>query len=117
MFQDNILVVRFLALPAMSGVVYNDILSVISLLGCNLMFLEALFGQRLRMLKELGAWSAALLVFGSVFQVCILVTGLAPEKIGFMMPMTPGLASGLFMTSILLFLTGWWIRMYRTTIK
>jgi hypothetical protein len=101
-----------LAIPAVSGMVYNDVLSLLSVIGSSFMFLSALFGAPLRRLGELGEWGMAPLIFGTLFQIAFLMIGVAPEteKIGFIIPMTPNVITGLFVASFLLLAGRWWLR-------
>jgi hypothetical protein len=101
---------QFLDIPAVSGAFFNDILVMLSLVGCSLMFLSVLGGSRRRRLEEIGAWGTAPLVFGIFFQVSQLVVGFTPEQIGFLLPMSPGLVNGLFAFSLFLFGGWWWLR-------
>jgi hypothetical protein len=92
---------------AMSGSFYNDVLSLIAAFGTCLMFLGSIPGLRLRPLVGIGEWSLAAVFFGILFQTAMAATGLMPEQIGFLVPMRPAVANGLFGVS-LLFLAGYW---------
>ena len=96
-----------LDIPAMSGVFFNDVLAILSVVGCGLLFLSALFQPSLQKLEQLGEWGTAPLVFGTFFQVSLLIVDIRPGKIGFVVPMTPAMVNGLFAASLLLF-GGWW---------
>ena len=110
--MEGITLKSLLAIPAVSGLAYNDVLSLLSLGGCSLMLLAALFGARLRRLGELGEWGLAPLVFGSLFQVSFLIMEMASESetIGFIFPMSPGMVNGLFVMSFLLLVCRWWLQ-------
>jgi hypothetical protein len=94
---------QFLDIPAVSGAFFNDILVILSLVGCSLLFLSALGGPRMRRLEELGEWGTAPLVFGIFLRVSQLV-------VGFIVPMSPGLVDVLFAFCLLLFGSWWWLK-------
>ena len=106
---------KLLDIPAVSGAFFNDILVLLSLAGCGLMFLAALGGPRLKWMEKIGEWGTAPLVFGIFFQVSQQIVGFEPEKIGFILPMPPGLVNGLFVVSLLLFAGWWWIKGRKST--
>jgi hypothetical protein len=101
---------KILDIPAMSGAFFDDILVILSLAGCSLMFLAALGGPRLRQLGAIGEWCLAPLVFGVFFQVSQWIVGYDPERIGFLVPMPTALVNVLFAISLLLFAAQWWIK-------
>jgi hypothetical protein len=101
---------QLLDIPAVSGAFFDDILVILSLAGCGLMFLAALRGPRLQRLEKIGEWSTAPLAFGIFFQVSQRIVGYQPERIGFLVPMPPSLVDGLFIVSLLLFGGWWWLR-------
>lgn len=80
---------QLLDIPAVSGAFFDDILVILSLVGCSLMFLSALGGPRLRRLEEIGEWGTAPLAFGILFQLSQLIVRFTPERIGFIIPMPP----------------------------
>jgi hypothetical protein len=98
---------NLLDIPAISGAFFDDILVLLSCVGCSLMFLSALGGPRLQGLEGIGAWGTAPLAFGIFFQVSQRIVGFQPDHIGFLIPMPPALVDGLFAVSLLLFF-GWW---------
>ena len=101
---------NLLDIPAVSGAFFDDILVLLSFAGCSLLFLSALASPRLKRLEEFGAWGTAPLVFGIFFQVSQRMVGFQPDRIGFLIPMPPGLVDGLFAVSVLLFFGWWWLR-------
>jgi hypothetical protein len=110
--MEGITLESLLAIPAGFGFMFNDIFSLISVIGCSLMFLSALFGAPLRRLGELGEWCSAPLVFGTLFQIALIsFAGLEVdgEKIGFAVPMTAGMVNVLFAISFLLLAGRWWL--------
>jgi hypothetical protein len=97
-------------IPAVSGAFFDDILVILSCIGCSLMFLSALGGPRLQRLEEIGAWGTAPLAFGIFFQLSLRITDFQPDRIGFLIPMPPGLVDGLFVVSLLFFIGWWWLK-------
>jgi len=113
--MEGITLKSLLVIPAMSGFFYHDVLSLVSVTGCSLMFLSeffdtARFGAPLRRLGELGEWSTAPLVFGTLFQLAVIMLGLTDQNIGFIVPMAPNLVNGLFAVSFLLLAGRWWLK-------
>ena len=45
---------KLLDIPAVSGAFFNDILVLLSVAGCGLMFLAALGGPRLKWMEKIG---------------------------------------------------------------
>jgi hypothetical protein len=97
---------------AMSGVFYNDVLALVSIIGSLILFLGSFPNSALKPLIGLAEWSSAPLVFGTFFQACLLLTGLAPEykTIGFIVPMPQGWVNALFAFSLALTGARWWMR-------
>ena len=109
-------VIKLLTIPAASAYFYNDVLGLMSLAGGIVWFLGSRPDSPLKRLIGLAEWSSAPLVFGTFFQVSFLLIGMAPEtpKMGILLPMPPGLVTGLFAVSLLLlFGRKWIIRRYR----
>jgi len=103
----------FLNLSAVSGMIFNDLLATLSMVGTLLLFLGSFSSNNISArLVSLGEWSTAPLVFGSLFQVALYITGLAfeTESIGFVIPMSTGMVNGLFAVSILLLIAHWWLK-------
>ena len=103
---------KVLALFAMSGYFYNDVLVLISILGSSVLFITAFPHSPFERLIGLAEWSSAPIVFGTLFQVCLILTGVAAEteSIGVLVPMTTDLVSGLFALSWVLLGSRWWLR-------
>jgi hypothetical protein len=97
---------------AMSGVFYNDVLALVSVSGSLILFLGSFPNSPFKPLIGLAEWSSAPLVFGTFFQACLLLTGLAPEyeTIGFFVPMPHGWVNALFAFSLALMGALWWLR-------
>ena len=99
-----------LAIFAASGYFYNDILVLISILGSSVLFLGSFPQSPFKRLIGLAEWSSAPLVFGTFFQICLILTGMAAETetIGVLVPMATNLVTGLFALS-LMFAGGRWL--------
>ena len=97
---------------AASGLFFNDVLAILSVVGSILLFLGSLPSKISSRLVGLGEWGMAPLVFGSFFQVALIITGVASEteSIGFIIPMPPSVVNGLFTASILLLVARGWQR-------
>jgi hypothetical protein len=107
------LMLQLLTIPAASAYFFNDILSLLSLTGTSILFLSDLFpASFVRHLVPLAEWYAAPLVFGSFFQVSFAAIGMISEteRMGFLLPMSPYLVTGLFVLSFLLRGASWWLR-------
>lgn len=104
-----------LTLFAMSGVFYNDVLALISILGSIILFFGSFPYSPLKRLTGLAEWNIAPLVFGTFFQICLFLSGLMPEyqEIGFLIPMPQALVNALFGASILLMTGHWWLSKVR----
>ena len=101
-----------LAIFAASGYFYNDILVLISILGSSVLFLGSFPHSPFKRLIGLAEWSSAPFVFGTFFQVCLILTGMAveTETIGVLIPMATNLVSGLFALSFVLLGGRWWLK-------
>lgn len=102
---------------AASGYFVNDVLAILSAIGCALLFLSLFFPHNISArLISLGEWGTAPLVFGSFFQFSMIITGIAreTESIGFLITLPTGVATGLFAISILLMITRWWLKRHRS---
>ena len=95
---------------AASGVFYNDVLVIISVLGSIILFLGSFPNSPLRRFIGLAEWCISAVVFGTFFQIAIAVTELEPEQIGFLVPMSAGLVNGLFALSCMLLGGHWWMK-------
>ena len=100
-----------LYLFAMSSVFFNDVLVTISIAGSLLLLLGSFPKSPFRWLVGLAEWNIAPLIFGSVFQICLFLTGYASEypTIGFVLPMSQGLVTVLFALSFALLGGRWWL--------
>lgn len=96
--------VTWMALPAACAYFYNDVLSIISVVGTLALFLAAIPRLPFQRLTGLAQWYSAPLVFGTLFQAAFIAIGLVPEtdRMGILVPMPPHAISALFALSMLL---------------
>ena len=87
---------------AMVGMMINDLMAILSLLGSTILLLGSFSKAPLKRYGRIADWSVLGLVFGIGFQVSMAVTGNIPEKIGFMVPMSPLMISAMLGISILM---------------
>ena len=104
---------EILNLFAMVGMVIDDILVILSVVGSVVLFLGSFSDTPLRRYGKIAEWSIAGLIFGSLFQISMIVTESTPEKVGIFFQMSPGLVNGLLMLSFLLLAGRWWVRRNR----
>ena len=107
------LVMGIMTIFPASGYFINDILAILSAVGCTLLFLSLFFPHHISArLISLGEWGTAPLVFGSFFQFSMIITGIAreTESIGFLITLPTGVVTGLFAVSILLVVARWWLK-------
>jgi len=102
----------FLAIFAMSAFFYNDLLALISILGSIILFLGVFPNSPFKRFIGLAEWNSAPLVFGTFFQLCFVLIGMAAETetMGLLVPMPPTLVSWLFAVSLLLMSGRWWLK-------
>lgn len=99
-----------LNLYGMSAIFFNDILAMLSAVGGLLLLIGSFSPNKVSSwLISLGEWSLAPLIFGSLFQICFFISGLASEteNIGFVLPMPVGVVNGLFTVSIFSLIARW----------
>src|SRR5688572_4119747 len=93
------------------GMFINDFMSIISVFGSLILLISAIFFPNAspRKLDNFFNWSIGGLLMGGVFQVCLLITGMMPEKIGVMFRMPFNVVNALFILSFLLLLARFWV--------
>ena len=97
---------------AMSALFFNDVLAMLSGVGSLLLCIGSLSSKDISArLVALGEWCIAPLVFGSFFQIAMIITGVASdtERIGFIFPIPTSVVTGLFITSVCLLVARWWL--------
>lgn len=101
---------------AMIGMVINDLLALLSVLGSLILLFGAFSKARLNRYGKIANWSILGLVFGGLFQISLAVTGTMPEKIGVVFRMPALMVSALLGVSLLMLIGRWMIkRVLRTT--
>ena len=103
--------VNYVAVFGIPAYFFNDVLVLISLTGSIVLFLGSFPHSPFKRFIGLAEWHSAPLVFGSLFQLCFMLIGMAPEtpKMGLLVPMPPALVNGLFALSFLLLFPRWWV--------
>lgn len=104
---------ELLNLFAMVGMVIDDLLATLSVIGSVVLFLGSFSKAPLKRYGKIADWSIAGLIFGAFFQISMIVTGTVPEKVGVLLQMTPILVNGLLALSLLLLAGRWWVRRNR----
>jgi len=64
---------------AMIGMVINDLLAILSVLGSVILLFGAFSKAPLKRYGKIAEWSILGLVFGGLFQISMAVTGTTPE--------------------------------------
>ncbi len=98
---------------AMMGMVIDDLLAILSVLGSVILFFGSFSDAPLRRYGRIADWSILGLVLGALFQISMAITRTTPEKIGFLVRVTPMIVNGLLGLSLLLLIGRWWIRRNR----
>jgi hypothetical protein len=104
-------VIGFLAL--IGGTMINDLLAVLSVIGSVILFFGSFSNAPLRRYGRIADWSIGGLVIGGAFQVCMVISNNMPDKIGFLLRLSPLVVNGLFVISFFLLLGRWLIRRYK----
>jgi len=87
---------------AMVGMVINDLLALLSVLGSFIMLLGSFGKASWKKYGRIADWSILGLVFGWVFQVSMAVTGTTPEQIGLVFRMSALMVYALLSVSLLM---------------
>ena len=95
---------------AMIGMVINDLLALISLLGSLILLFGAFSKAPLKRYGKIAEWSILGLVFGGLFQISMAVTGTMPEQIGVVFRMPALMVSALLGVSLLMLVGRWGIK-------
>ena len=98
---------------AMIGMVIDDLLAMLSVVGSVILFFGAFSKARLGRYGNMANWSIGGLVFGGFFQLSMAITGSTPEQIGIVVRMTPLVVNSLLGLSLLLLVGRWLIRKNR----
>jgi hypothetical protein len=95
---------------AMIGMVINDLLAILSLLGSVILLFGAFSRAHLKRYGQIANWSLLGLVFGGLFQISMAVTGTTPELIGIVFRMPAMMVNALLGVSLLMLAGRWLIR-------
>jgi len=95
---------------AMIGMVINDLLAILSVLGSVILLFGAFSKAPLKRYGKIAEWSILGLVFGGLFQISMAVTGTTPERIGILIPMSALMVNALLSVSLLMLAGRWFIR-------
>ena len=95
---------------AMIGMVINDLLAILSLVGSVILLFGAFSKAPLNRYGQIATWSIMGLVFGVLFQVSMAVTGTTPENIGIIFRMPTMMVNAIFAVSLLILAGRWLIR-------
>ena len=104
---------NLLSVFAAIGMVINDLVAIISVIGSAVLFFGSFSDKPLSSYGRLVDWSYAGLIFGVFFQISMATTGTTPEKIGIVLAMTPAAINALLGLSMLLLVGRWWIKKNR----
>lgn len=99
---------------AMMGMVIDDLLAILSVVGSVILFIGSFSNTSLRRYGPIANWSIGGLVFGIFFQICMAITRTTPEMIGLIFRMPPMMANGLLGLSLLLLIGRWLVRRNRS---
>lgn len=94
----------------MVGSIINDIIVVYSVIGSLMLLIGAFLKSYRKKLDRFADWSILGLAFVGISQIAMAVTASTPEKIGFIIGMSPALVNALLFVSLLLLATSWWFR-------
>lgn len=92
------------------GSMFNDIASILSVLGSTILLFGAFSKTPLRRYGRIADWSLVGLGMGILFQISMAISGTMPEQIGFVFPMPPLMVSALLGVSLLMLVGRWVIR-------
>src|SRR6266540_4865840 len=98
---------------AMVGMVIDDLLAIISVIGSIVLLFGSFSNAPLRRYGRIADWSILGLVSGAFFQFSMAITRTIPEQIGFVVRMTPIMVKGLLALSFLFLVCRWRLRRNR----
>jgi hypothetical protein len=101
---------EILNLFAMIGMVINDLLAILSVLGSVILLFGAFSKAPLKRYGKIFDWSILGLIFGGLFQISMAVTGTMPEEIGIVFRMPSMMINALLGVSLLMLVGRWLIR-------
>ena len=92
------------------GMVINDLLAVLSVIGSLILLLGAFGKASLKKYGQIADWSIVGLVMGWMFQICMVITHTTPEKIGMVFRMPALMVYALLSVSLLMLIGRFVIR-------
>jgi uncharacterized membrane protein len=95
---------------AMVGMVINDLLALLSVVGSTILLFGAFSKAPLKRYGKIAEWSFLGLIFGGLFQISMAITGTTPEKIGVVFRMSSLMVSALLGVSLLMLIGRWAIK-------
>lgn len=95
---------------AMIGMVINDLLALLSVIGSLILLFGAFSKAPLRKYGKIAEWSVLGLFFGGLFQISMAITGTMPEKVGIVFRMSSLMVSALLGVSLLMLIGRWTIK-------
>ena len=104
---------EFLNIFAMMGLMIDDLLAILSVIGSLILLIGSFSKAPLRRYGKIADWSIMGLVLGGFCQIAMAITGNVPEFVGFLVRMKPGMVNGLLFLSLTMLVLRWWIRRNR----
>lgn len=101
---------EILNLFAMIGMVINDLLAILSVLGSIILLFGAFSKAPLKRYGKIFDWSILGLIFGGLFQISMAFTRTTPELIGVVFRMPAIMIDALLGVSLLMLAGRWLIR-------
>jgi hypothetical protein len=95
---------------AMVGMVIDDLLAILSVIGSSVLLIGSFSNTPLRRYGKIADWSIMGLVFGGLCQIAMVITGNVPERVGFVFRMESGMVNSLLLISLAMLVLRWWIR-------
>jgi len=95
---------------AMVGMVINDLLAILSIIGSLIMLLGSFGKASWKKYGQIADWSILGLVFGWVFQICMAITKTTPDMIGVVFRMPSLMVYALLSVSLLMLIGRFAIR-------
>lgn len=87
---------------ALIGTMINDLTAILSVIGSCILLLGSFGKASVKRYGQIADWSILGLVFGWVFQISMAITNTMPERIGFVLPMSPLMVYALLIVSLLM---------------
>ncbi len=101
---------QYINLLAMIGIMINDIVVVYSVIGSLMLFIGAFSKSSRNKFNQFADWSVLGLLVAGLSQIAMAITGTTPEKVGFIIGMSPWLVDGFLLLSLLLLAGSWQVK-------